>query len=103
MYEIPRKNELYKYTIINCDLTCLTLLPLFVGWDIMGYESETLPYYNDLRNRSYYIMLNCTDYPSTFQIHVPHPDPTISPSGLSPASDTTWCRVHKWGGITPVT
>ena len=62
----------------NCDLSyCLSLLPLFVGWDIMGHESDPLPYYNELRNRSYSIMLNYIDYLSTHQIHVPRPDPTI--------------------------
>ena len=50
---------------------------MILGWDIMGYESETLPSYNELRNRFYSIMLNYTDSPSTPQIHVPCPDPTI--------------------------
>ena len=35
----------------------LTIPPLVVGWDIMGYESEPLPSYNKLRNRSYSIKL----------------------------------------------
>ena len=43
----------------------------------MGYELEPLNYYNDLRNRSYYIMLNYTDYLSTTKIHIPRPDTTI--------------------------
>ena len=68
----------------------------------MGYEPEPLPSYNDLRNRSYSIMLNYTDSPSTPQIHLPRPDPNISSSGFSPASALPWRRVHKWGGIPPV-
>ena len=28
----------------------LIIIPLGVGWDIMGYESETLPSYIDLSN-----------------------------------------------------
>ena len=33
----------------------LYLLPLFVGWGIMGYESEPLNSQNELRNLSYSI------------------------------------------------
>ena len=29
---------------------CLTILPPVVGWDIIGYESDPLPSYNDIRN-----------------------------------------------------
>ena len=49
----------------------LILLPPGVGWDIMGYESEPLPYYPRLRNCSYYIMLNDEESPSTPQVHLP--------------------------------
>ena len=68
----------------------------------MGYESETLPLYNELRNRSYYIMLNYTDSLSTTQIHLPRPDTTISSYGSSPSSPPPQYIVHKWGGIPPV-
>ena len=81
----------------------LILLPLGVGWDIMGYELYPLPPYPELRNCSYSIMLICTDSPSTPQVHLPRPGPTISSSGLSPASDTLRCIVHKWGGRPPFT
>ena len=30
----------------------------YVGWYIMGYESDPLPSYNGLRNQSYSIKLN---------------------------------------------
>ena len=83
-------------------IKCITLLPLVVCWYIMGYESEPLPSYKKLRNRSYYIMLNYIDSPSTLQIHAPPPDPTISPSGSSPASSLPQYIVHKWGGMLPV-
>ena len=68
----------------------------------MDYESEPLPFYNNLRNRSHSIMLNYTDSPSTYHINVPGPDPTISPSELSPASSTPLYRVHKWEGMSAV-
>ena len=47
----------------------LILLPPSVGWDIMGYESYTLPSYIELSNCSNYNMLNYTDYLSTLQFH----------------------------------
>ena len=93
-----KKNISRKWVI-----SCLTLLPLIVGCYIMGYEPEPLPSYNKLRNRSYHIMLNYTDSPSTLHIHAPRPDPTISPSGSSPASTLPQYIVHKWGCILPVT
>ena len=34
------------------------LITPVVGWDIMGYESELLPSYNNLRNCSYYFTLD---------------------------------------------
>ena len=74
---------------------CLTIIPIIVGWDIMGYESEPPPNYNELRNRSYSIMLNYTDYPSTTQINLSRADPTISSSGSYPASGTPRYRVHN--------
>ena len=46
-------------------------------------------------------MLNYTDSLSTLQDHLPRPGPTISSSGLSPASALPRCRVHKWGGMPP--
>ena len=84
------------------DLICLTLLSLVVGWYMMGYEPDTLPSYNKLRDCYYSIILNYTDSPSTPQIHVPRPDPTISSSVSSPASSQPWYRVHEWGGMPPV-
>ena len=42
-------------------------------------------------------MLNYTEYPSTPQVHLPHPSITISSSRLSPASTPPWRRVNKWG------
>ena len=48
-------------------------------------------------------MLNYTDSPSTPQINLPCPDPTISSSGSSPASVPPWCRVQKCGGMPPFT
>ena len=35
-----------------------TILPHVVGWDIMGYESEPPPSYNNPRNQSYSITLH---------------------------------------------
>ena len=53
----------------------------------MGCESEPPTSYNELSNHYYYIMLNYKEFPSTPQIHLPHPDPTIKSSVSSPASD----------------
>ena len=39
---------------------CLILLPPGLGWDIMGYESEPLPSYTDLRNYSCSVKLITT-------------------------------------------
>ena len=36
---------------------CLVLLMPGVGWYIIGYESEPLPSYPELRNCSYYVKL----------------------------------------------
>ena len=47
----------------------------------MAYDSEPIPSYNELRNRSYYIMLNYRYFSSTPQIHLLCPDPTISSYG----------------------
>ena len=44
-----------KLTSIKCDLSCLTLLLFSIGWDIMGYETEPLPSYRELRNWSHTI------------------------------------------------
>ena len=60
----------------------LLILPLIVGWDIMGCEPEPLPHYRNIRNCSYYFTLINTQSPSTTQLHVPHPDSTISASCL---------------------
>ena len=79
----------------------LILLPPIVGWDIVRYKSGTLPSYTELRNCSYSIMLNYTYSPSTPEVHLPRPGPTISYSVLSPDSALTWRRVHKWGGMPP--
>ena len=76
----------------------LILLPPGVGWDIMGYESEPLPYYPRLRNCSYYIMLNDEESPSTPQVHLPRTGTTISPSGSSLESAPPRRRFHRWGG-----
>ena len=70
----------------KCDLSCLTILTLFVCWDTMGNESDSLPSYNELRNCSYYIMLNYIDSPSTPQIYLTRTDTTISSSRSYQAS-----------------
>ena len=74
----------------------LILSPPVVGWYIMGYESDPLPSYHELMNYSYYIMLNYTESPSTPQVHLPRPSPTISPSGLYPTSASPRRRVYMW-------
>ena len=79
----PGKGHCHNITLIGW----LILLPPSVGWDIMGYESEPLPYYLGLSNCFYSIMLNYTESPTTPQVHSPRPGPTISPSGLSPETD----------------
>ena len=100
----PRSQLIYvlKDHLHLCDLSCLTLLPLVVGWYIMVYESDPLPSYNELRNHSYSIILNYTYSTSTPKINVPRPDPTISSYGSSLASDPPWYRVHKRSGMPPV-
>ena len=45
----------WKLASSKSGLSCLTLFPPSVHWDIMGYESETLPSYRYLSNRSYTI------------------------------------------------
>ena len=64
----------------------------------MGCESYPLPSYLVLSNWSYSIMLTYSEYPSTPQVHLPNPGPTISPSWLSPASALPQRIVHIWGG-----
>ena len=94
------KNQ--KLTSSKCHLSCcLTVCLLVIGWDIMGYESETLSSYKDLGNFVYSIMLNDKYSPSTPKIHLPRPDPTISSSGF-PAPALPWYRFHKWNRIPPV-
>ena len=68
----------------------------------MGYESDHFPSYNELRNCYYSIVLNYTDFPSTPQISLQRPDPTISSPVSTPASAPPRYRVHKWGGMAPV-
>ena len=46
-------------------------------------------------------MLNYAYSPSTPQVHLPRPSPTISSSSSSPASAPPWFRVHEWGGMPP--
>ena len=41
----------------NFDLSCLTLLPPYMGWDIMGYASEPLTHHICLRNLFYALNL----------------------------------------------
>ena len=67
------------------------------GWDIMGYESDILPSYYELRNCSYSIKLNYTSSPSTPQVHLPRLVPTIVPSRSSMASVPPLCTAHIWG------
>ena len=64
----------------------------------MGYESEPLPSYQDLRNCSYSIKLSYTTYLSTPQVRLPRPGPTISTSDLSPSSALPTFRAHRWVG-----
>ena len=54
-----------------------------VGWDIMGYKSEPLPSYYELRKCSYSIKLNYTTSLPTPQVHLPRLGPTISPTSSS--------------------
>ena len=77
----------------------LLILPPGVGWGIMGCESDPLPSYIRLRNCSYYIMLNYTDYLYTPQVHLPHPGSTIPSTGLFLASAPPWRIVDKWCGM----
>ena len=46
-------HQIYYYTQYSC---CLPLIPTPVGWDIMEYKSDPLPYYRWLSNRSYPII-----------------------------------------------
>ena len=86
---------------LSCDLSCCcsTLLPSSVGYYIMGYESDPLPSYHDLRNCSYSIQSSYTTSSSTPQVHLPCPGPTIAPSDSSLASNPPLCRYHRWGGM----
>ena len=72
-----------------------------VGWGIMGYESEPLPSYHDLRNCSYSIKLSYTIASSTPQVRLLRLGPTIAPTGSSPACAPPPCTAHRWGGRTP--
>ena len=47
-------------------------------------------------------MLNFTDDPSTHQVHLSRPDPTILSYGSSTASAPPQYIVHKWGSIPHV-
>ena len=40
----------------------LIILPPGVDWDIMGYASDPLPYYHELRNCSYSIKVSYTPH-----------------------------------------
>ena len=79
----------------------LILLPPGLCWYIMGYESEPLPSYHELRNYYYSIKLSCTPSFSTLWVPLPHPGPTIAPTGLYLASNTPPCTAHIWGGRPP--
>ena len=68
----------------------------------MGYESEPLPSYNNVRTCCYFIILSYIYSTSTSQIRLPRFDLTISSSGSSLESTTPWYRAHRWGGMTPV-
>ena len=48
----------------------LILLLIGVGWDIMGYESETPTSYHELRNCFYSIKLSYTPSLSTLRVHL---------------------------------
>ena len=67
----------------------------------MGYESDTLPSYHELRNCSYSIKLSCTTSSSIPQVNLTCTGTTITPSDSSPASDLPPCRAHRWGGRPP--
>ena len=80
---------------ISTHVSWLIILPPSVGCDIMGCESDPLPYYTELRNCFYSFTLNYTDSPSTTQVRLPCPGTTISSSGSYLVSAPLWCRVHK--------
>ena len=98
---IYNRRMVYAGSVELNNVGWLILLPPGVSWDIMWYESEPLPYYTELRNRSYSFMLNYTDSPSTPKVHLPHPGTTISSYGSSPASASPQRRVRKCGSMPP--
>ena len=79
----------------------LIISPPGICWDIMGYESEPLPSYHDLRNFSYNIMLRYTPYLSTLQVYLYGLGLTIAPTGSSPESVLPPCTYHRWGNRPP--
>ena len=107
--KIP-KNELYKqinrfvfYVLLANDLQVGWLIPLLtgVGWDIIGYESETLTYYNELKNCLYSIKLSYTKSLSNPKVHLSRPGITIAPTISYPASNPPLWTAHRWGGRPP--
>ena len=79
----------------------LIILPRRVGWDIMGYTSDPIPSYHELRNWIYSNKLSYTTSSYTPQVHFPHPGPTIAPTVSSLASAPHPCTAHRWGGTPP--
>ena len=75
----------------------LILLPPGVGCYIMGYESDPLPSYRNLRNFSHSIQLNYTTSSSNPQFCLPRPGTTIAPTGSFLASSPPLCTYHIWG------
>ena len=67
----------------------------------MDYESLPLSSYTKLWNCSYSIILNCTYYLSTPQVHLLRPGPTISYSGAFLTSAPLQQIVHNLGGTPP--
>ena len=61
---------------------CLTILPLVVGRDILGYESKPLPSYNNLRNHYYSIMFKLKQILCLLRIFMYH---VLIPSPHHPA------------------
>ena len=65
----------------------------------MGYESDPLPYYIELRNFYYSIILNYKDSLSTPQVHLTITGTIISSYGYPPESATHQYIVHQWVGM----
>ena len=99
--QVGGNNTIHHFSCWGVRVSWLILLPTGLGWYIVGYESEPLPYYINLRNCSHSIMFKYTDSPSTLQVHLPCPGTTISSSGSYLDSAPPRCRVHKWGGMSP--